>query len=132
MKNAILALCLFFVPAFSFAAADLKVEVLNADASYAQDQYFNYYFGNRWVNTLSMTDISLTATGDAPVEIRAIEISGMMYGARTNCPAILYPGQACITTVSFQPRFEGNHWGSLNFRLRTHNIFVRLQGTGIY
>ncbi len=130
MRGLFFVLCLALFPGMSFA--DIKMDSLSVEVSpLAQDQYMNFNFGNQFLHSRSYLDLTLTANGPNPVHVRGVVMQGSEYEAYTNCPAILYPGQRCMTTVYFVPRYQGTHWGELNFLLRDHRIVVQLVGYGI-
>lgn len=128
MKTIIVLLGLFFAP-FAMAESSLNIEVQSSDVStMAADKYYNYNFGHVWVNQRVYADLTLTATGTAPVDIRRLVIRGSAYDAQSNCPALLPPGRTCTTRVFFWPLHEGSYYGDLIYQLADHNIFVRLYG----
>ena len=142
MKKMILSLALLLAPALSFAQALPQIQEqapgLSIEASAPSethtllgDQYYSYNFGSRYLHSTIYTDLTLTARGPAPVELRAINWSGTSYSVYTNCPTILYPGQTCITRVVFQPRWVGSHYSDVIFSMRDGRIIVRFYGYGL-
>ena len=123
MKMFIVALSFLVAPLF----AQADVQVLAVEPM-GQDQYLSYNFGAVFMNTRTSVEFTLTAKGPTPTEIRQITISGAMYDATSNCPAILPVGQTCSTRVYYWPRMQGPHWGDLNFHLNDGSIYIRLFG----
>ena len=136
MKKVILSLALLLAPVISFAqvqpqiqeqAPGLSIEV-QPQLQFVGDQYYSYEFGQRYLYSASYTDLTLTANGPAPTELRAINWTGSSYDVYTNCPTILYPGQQCNTRVVFQPRWEGHHYSDVIFTMVGSRIIVRFHG----
>ncbi len=124
MKTMILVMTLLFAPLASFAQAQSAVSL----EAQGRDQYYNYSFGSVFENTRAYADFTLTARGDAPLEVRRILISGIMYDAYSNCPQILAPMQTCTIRAFYWPRSRGPHWGELTLMLNEGNIYIRLFG----
>lgn len=133
MKKFIVSIALLLAPMLSMAAEiqapGLSIEV-NPQLT-AGDQYYSYNFGQRYVHSVSYTDLTLTANGPAPTELRSINWTGGSYDVYSNCPTILYPGQQCNTRVVFQPRWQGTHYSDVIFNMRDGRIIVQFIGYGI-
>ena len=125
MKRFILAIALVLAPALSFAS---QAEGLSIDVKPSADQFYRYSFGTRFVHSSSYMDLTLTANGPQPTNIRSITWTGAGWQVYTNCPVTLYPGQQCMTRMVFQPPWTGSYFSDLVFDLYTNRIIVRFDG----
>lgn len=129
MRRLFVLVCLLAAPLSSFASVEIQQKPVSVMAEpMGQDQYLSYNFGAVFINSRTSVEFTLTARGPDATEIKRITISGPMYDATSNCPAILQVGQTCSTRVYYWPRLQGPHWGDLNFNLNDGNIYIRLFG----
>src|ERR1039458_8029550 len=92
-------------------------------------------FGTKGVNTSTTLPVQLTNTGQTPLNIGGIAITGTNSGEFTqanNCPAVLPPATNCTISVTFAPTVKGARTGTLTV---TDNVAagqstVALTGTG--
>jgi hypothetical protein len=75
----------------------------------------SYDFGTIAADCEALAELTLRNSGEASVELSALEISGDSFTLLTEAPlpTVIEPGTAVITTVSFAPEAEGSHNGEL-------------------
>ena len=90
-------------------------------------------FGSQHVGTTSAPKVTtLTSTGDAPLLIDSIVVTGDF--AQTNdCPASLAPGQQCQISVTFTPTETGGRIGQVVVTDNAENSpqIITLNGSGL-
>lgn len=135
MKKIILSIAMLLAPVLTFAQSESQVSVdapgLTVEAKpqlTLGDKYYTYEFGFQYLYSTSYMDLTLTASGNVPTEIYAINWTGSSYDVYSNCPTILPPGRQCTTRVVFHPRWVGHHYSDVIFRLNSGNIIVRYHG----
>jgi Abnormal spindle-like microcephaly-assoc'd, ASPM-SPD-2-Hydin len=71
-------------------------------------------FGQSVIGTKVSRTLTLTSTGNAPLNINTIMVSGAMFSVGTvSLPATLQPGQQLQVTVTFDPTTAGTDSGTL-------------------
>lgn len=109
-------------------SVEYQINSSQGDTQSSKQYYYN--FGSVRVHSSSYADLYLRNTGNDPVHIRAIYISGAAFYAWSYCPNILHPGHRCLTRVEFRPWHEGYHSGALRFKFPHDSIIVDLYGWG--
>lgn len=129
---------IFLVPVFCFlsgARAELIVDVdgggHQSQAQPQKDQYLSYNFGQVFIPNRASVNYYLKNTGDAPIEIKKITISGAFFDAASNCPDVLEAGKQCLTRIFYSPAFEGFNSGTLVWYTSDNNVYLRLWGQGV-
>ena len=94
-------------------------------------------FGAQVTNTSSAQMLTVSNTGNAPLTISSINVSGGLGSAQftstTTCPASLAPGGSCVITVTFLPTSTGAKAATLNVNVLAPatSQHVPLSGTGV-
>jgi len=91
------------------------------------------FFGLKLVGTTTAArTITLTSTGEAPLAISSISVSGD-FAQTNNCPASLPIGQSCTIQVTFTPTVRGIRTGTVTITDNADNSpqNVSLLGKGI-
>ncbi|HXP07830.1 MAG TPA: choice-of-anchor D domain-containing protein, partial [Acidobacteriaceae bacterium] len=71
-------------------------------------------FGQSAIGTKVSRTLTLTSTGNAPLNVNTITVSGAMFSVGTvSLPATLQPGQQLSVTVTFDPTTAGTDAGTL-------------------
>lgn len=71
-------------------------------------------FGQSVIGTKVSRTVTLTSTGNAPLNVNTITVSGAMFSVGTvSLPATLQPGQQLPITVTFDPTAAGTDSGTL-------------------
>lgn len=121
---------LLYVPGFA-AKAPLELSFTADSVNNHSTQYYSYNFGGVRVNWSQYADFYLRNSGNLPLRVRGVYITGSSYWAWSNCPRDLYPGQRCLTRVEFRPWSEGSFYGRLRFAFPDGNIYIDLFGWGV-
>jgi hypothetical protein len=133
MKNLILIFLVSVVPFFAFAES--QVEVVTPQAmSFAAgggDTVLSHNFGSVFVNSRVYVDLIITAKGDAPTELRRMDIAGMDFDAYTNCPDSLPVGQKCTVRITYWPHYKGMDNGRLYLTFSNSRTIINLFGRAI-
>jgi hypothetical protein len=92
-------------------------------------------FGAQAVNSSTTLPVELTNTGQTPLDIGGIAITGTNSGEFSqvnNCPAVLAPTANCRISVTFAPTLKGARTGTLTVtdNVTGGNSTVALSGTG--
>nr|BFD59917.1 hypothetical protein CKG001_20240 [Bdellovibrio sp. CKG001]BFD63324.1 hypothetical protein BdHM001_20050 [Bdellovibrio sp. HM001] len=118
------------LPVLALASpVELRVSPTTIEAQ--SSRYYYYNFGSVRVNWSQYADLYLRNTGQEPLQIRGIYITGAAFWAWSQCPEFLFPGQSCRTRVEFRPWHEGYFSGALRFKFPDGNIIVDLYGWGV-
>lgn len=125
-----LASCLS-LPIISQAGPSIEVSVNPTTVETQHNKYYYYNFGNVRVNWSEYADIYLRNTGNEPLYVHGVYISGSAFWAWSHCPNYLYPGQSCLTRVEFRPWYDGYFSGTLRFSFPDGSIVVDLYGWGV-
>jgi len=84
------------------------------------------------VNTTSAPKtVTLTNTGNTPLKVTGVAVSGATFVVTHNCPATLDVGASCSANVTFSPTTMGGASGSLAFNTAAGQQLVVLAGTGL-
>jgi hypothetical protein len=71
-------------------------------------------FGQTQIGTKVSRDVTLTSTGNAPLDINTITVSGAAFSTETlSLPATLQPNQQLTVTLTFDPTTAGAESGTL-------------------
>lgn len=92
-------------------------------------------FGNVAVNTPATQSVTITSTGNAPLTISAVALTGESFTiSGTTFPVTLNPSQAATLSVQFNPLASGSAAGQLTISTNSSTgstSVVGLSGTGI-
>lgn len=89
-------------------------------------------FGNQTIGTTgAMQTVTLSNTGDAPLEIQSISASGG-FSSTNNCGPNIAPGASCALMVTFAPTTIGSQTGAVSIADNASNSpqAIALSGTG--
>jgi hypothetical protein len=91
-------------------------------------------FGQNVGATSAQQTVTLTSTGDGPLHIANIAVTGE-FKVLSDCPSVLLPGLSCPIGVAFAPQGSGSRHGSLIVTSDAHAArgsqdTVRLDGVG--
>jgi hypothetical protein len=87
----------------------------------------SFNFGTVWVGQTRYADFVLRA-GNFPLRIHGLNVTGRYYNASTNCPNVLFPGQACLIRASYSPWQQGSHFGRITLWVANDVLEVDLWG----
>lgn len=90
-------------------------------------------FGNVLINSSAEQSITLTSSGNSPVTINSIAISGTGFSqSGVANPTVLNPGQTAVLNVKFNPNAGGNSSGQISIGSNASGgaITIGLSGTG--
>jgi hypothetical protein len=89
-------------------------------------------FGNQTIGTTgAIQTVTLSNTGDAPLEIQSISASGG-FSSTNNCGPSIAPGASCALMVAFAPTTVGSQTGAVSIADNASNSpqAIALSGTG--
>jgi len=85
------------------------------------------------INTTGASQVTLTNTGNLPLQISTVQVSGATFSETNSCGVSVAAGQSCGITVSFSPTALGNSTGTLTITDSDAGSphTVPLTGTGV-
>jgi hypothetical protein len=92
------------------ALVNLSGTVINPRAGLNEDEL---NFGTHKVGSSSTQTITLTSTGDTPLLIQGVTVSGSSDFTTSSCPASLAVNSSCTITVTFKPSAKQSRSGTL-------------------
>ena len=132
MKNWLLAIAFILQATWSNASTLTALSVNTPDEAQPNTQYLSEFYGNVPMNFMEARAWSITNNGQSSIYFDRIIIRGVMFSARTNCPAMLMPQQRCTVEADFQPFAQGYFTGELDITfIQGGNIFIDLSGYGV-
>ena len=87
-------------------------------------------FGNVTVGTTATQNDQLTNTGNAPVNIATVSVTGTGFSVTGGSNTTLAPNQSVAVTVSFNPQAAGSAPGNLAVLSNAPALNISLSGTG--
>jgi hypothetical protein len=85
------------------------------------------------INTTGTSQVTLTNSGNIPLQISTVQVSGATFSESNSCGVSVAAGQSCGITVSFSPTALGNSTGTLTITDSDPGSphTVPLTGTGV-
>lgn len=89
-------------------------------------------FGNVNVGGTASQIVTLTDTGNAPLNLNSVQVSGSPFSfAAFALPATITPGQSLGFRLQFAPTAGGNFLGTAAITSNSGNVSINLGGTGV-
>lgn len=87
-------------------------------------QRLSHWFGIVDINSYNYADFVVTNRSQTFLGYEGAYISGIDFRARTNCTNGLMPGQQCQFSITYNPFFEGYHYGMFELYFSENNQII--------